>query len=131
MSLLSWKIEYSVGVMSVDSEHRDLIELINLLYERMDARSSPAEIEFSLGEIHKAISLHFSDEERLMQAAQYAEYEEHKNDHERLLDELDTLMDDFVVDPIAGSERLSAEMARWFMDHFSTHDARLHGKLGE
>ena len=130
MALLCWKTEYSVGVLSVDDEHRELIELINLLYERMDARSSPSEIEFSLGEIHKAITIHFRDEERLMLAASYDQYDAHKIDHDQLLDELNTLMDAFVTDPVQGSDRLRDEMSTWFMQHFATHDARLHGKLG-
>ena len=130
MALLSWKTEYSVGVMSVDLEHRELIDLINVLYERMDARSSPREIESSLGDIYKTISMHFGHEERLMDEAKYDDYAAHKRDHDALLDELNTLMDGFVANPAQGTEQLREQMSGWFMHHFATHDARLHGKLG-
>lgn len=130
MTLLSWKTEYSVGVMSVDLEHRELIKLINVFYERMDARSSPNEIETSLGDIYKTIAAHFRHEENLMAEAGYDEYAEHKLDHDRLLDELNALMDGFVADPITGTQKLREEMAGWFMNHFASHDSRLHGKLG-
>ena len=130
MSLLSWKTEYSVGVMSVDDEHRELIHLINALYERMDARSSASEIEHNLGDIYKVISAHFGSEERLMQAANYDQYSDHKHDHDKLLNQLNDMMDEFVADPAKGSSRIRAEMSNWFMHHFANHDARLHGKLG-
>ena len=130
MSLLKWKTDYSVGVAAVDDEHRELIDLINALYERMDARSSVEEIERGLGDIYKAIAMHFALEERIMQDRHYDAYVEHKSDHELLLDELSDLMDRFVANPVGGSKRLSDRLASWFQDHFATHDARLHGRLG-
>ena len=130
MGLLEWRTEYSVGVAAVDDEHRELISLINVLYERMDARSSITEIESSLGDIYKAIAMHFALEERIMADAQYDELAQHKDDHEDLLDQLSELMDAFVQDPLEGSGRLEDELSAWFTHHFATHDARLHGRLG-
>lgn len=130
MGLLEWKTEYSVGVAAVDDEHRELIQLINQLYERMDARSSISEIESSLGDIYKAIAMHFALEERIMADAHYDELAQHKDDHEDLLDQLSDLMDGFVKNPIDGSDRLEEELSAWFTHHFATHDARLHGRLG-
>jgi len=37
MGLLHWEKRYSVGVEAVDHEHRELVDLINRLYE--EARS--------------------------------------------------------------------------------------------
>lgn len=130
MGLLEWRTEYSVGVAAVDDEHRELIQLINVLYERMDARSSITEIESSLGDIYKTIAMHFALEERIMADAGYDELAQHKDDHEDLLDQLSDLMDQFVKDPMEGSDRLEDELTAWFSHHFATHDARLHGKLG-
>ena len=130
MDLLEWKTEYSVGVATVDEEHRALIDLINALHNRIDARSTPDEIEAGLDGIHNAVALHFALEERVMRDAGYAEYAEHKEDHELLLDEIRDLMDDFLADSDAGAERLRTRLSAWFADHFVSFDARLHGKLG-
>ncbi|MEL7187901.1 MAG: hemerythrin family protein, partial [Pseudomonadota bacterium] len=120
MALLCWKTEYSIGVMSVDEEHRELLDLINVLYERMDARSSRSEIETSLGDIHKAITIHFTHEEDLMSQSGYDEFEEHQRDHADLLEQLGSLMDEFARDPVAGSCRLQEQMSSWFLQHFAT-----------
>jgi hemerythrin len=131
MSLLQWKPEYSVGIESMDDEHREMIELINTTYEKLRADSDAGQIEECLGEILSTISMHFALEERMMKRASYSEYQAHKNDHENLLDQIRDLMDVFDQDPVAGGRRLEERLSAWFAGHFSSFDARLHGQLAE
>ncbi len=130
MSLLQWKPEYSVGVQSMDDEHREMIDLINATYGQLGADADADQVEECLGEILSTISMHFALEERIMRSADYAEYQAHKDDHEVLLDELRDLMDDYYDDPAGGGSRLEQSLSNWFAAHFSTFDARLHGELG-
>ena len=89
-----------------------------------------ANVEAVLGEIHADISAHFALEERLMQKADYVEYEDHKEDHEDLLDQIHDLMDGFYEDPEAGQKLLKTQLSDWFGRHFASFDARLHQQLG-
>lgn len=130
MSLLQWKQEYSVGIESMDDEHRQLIDLINGVYAKLDAKSDALQIETCLGDIFNAIAMHFALEERIMRAHNYDEFDAHKEDHEELLDEIRDLMEEFVSDPDAGAVALKKRLSDWFADHFATFDARLHGSLG-
>jgi hemerythrin-like metal-binding protein len=130
MSLLKWKAEYSVGIASMDDEHREIIDLINDVYEKLGSTPDAKAIASCLEEILNAISLHFALEERIMWDTGYDEYESHKEDHEELLDEIRDLMDDFATDPNEGSRLLEARLSGWFGKHFASFDARLHGKLG-
>jgi len=129
MTLLTWKPEYSVGIESVDSEHREMIELINAVYDAIEDKKNPQSIEHFLGEVHATISAHFALEERVMRNANYDEFEAHKEDHEELLDEIRDLMDRFFDAPEQGLQLLQKNLSGWFAGHFSTFDARLHGKL--
>jgi len=129
MTLLTWKSEYSVGIEAVDLEHREMIELINELYDEMSDKKNPESIEHFLGDIHATISAHFALEERVMQRSNYSEYEDHKDDHEELLDQIRDLMDSFDSDPDSGLSLLQERLSDWFGSHFSTFDARLHGEL--
>ena len=54
---------------------------------------------------------------------------QHKVDHERLLDEIRDIMDDF-DDHETASAQLGARLEAWFSRHFETHDACLHKSLG-
>jgi hemerythrin len=131
MSLLQWKPAYTLGVPSVDQEHRELIGLINDTYDHMAGSADPATIESCLEDIYAAIAAHFALEERHMREAGYAEYEAHKDQHENLLDEILDLMDEFAADPEPGRIALQERLADWFGGHFATFDARLHHALGD
>ena len=129
MSFLQWKNEYSVGIESMDDEHREMITLINSTYDKLGSNADPEQIDDCLAEIFNTISMHFALEERIMRNAAYAEFEAHKNDHEELLDRLRDLMDDFYADPATGAKALEQSLSDWFAGHFSTFDARLHDLL--
>ena len=130
MSLVTWKDEFSVGVAAVDLEHRELIELINGLDGDMQEYATQTTVVETLGEIYARISAHFALEEKIMRDAGYDGFAAHKQDHERLLDELLDVIDS--VDDAGRYDRagLSRDLDRWFSDHFRTHDAKLHQKLG-
>jgi hemerythrin len=130
MSLLQWKPEYSVGIESMDFEHRQMIELINELHDELAGRRDKESIQQFLGDIHAAISMHFALEERIMQDANYHEYAAHKQDHEDLLEQIRDMMDAFTGDTEAEFTELRERLSGWFSVHFSTFDARMHGKLG-
>ncbi len=129
MTLLTWKPEFAVGVESVDYEHREMLGLINEIYDEMKARRDVASLEQFIGDVHFTISAHFALEERHMRESRYAEYEAHKDDHEELLDQLRAMMDELVTDPEQGFDSLQASLMTWFENHFKTFDARLHGQL--
>ena len=126
MSLIEWKDEFSVGVSSVDLEHRELIELINDLHDLMGQGTPEDRVVASLGEIFAVISAHFALEEKFMRDTGYEAFAEHKEDHEALLDELRDIMDRVEDDGSYDENRLSRELESWFTEHFRTHDARLH-----
>ena len=129
MALLRWKDHYSVGIEGVDHEHKDLIELINRLHDQLSTRESLAASAF-FGDLVKAISAHFALEERFMRERGYDQLPQHKEDHERLLDEILCLIDEFDRDEMADQEDLAARLNAWLSRHFETHDAGLHGAFG-
>ena len=130
MGLIEWNEKFSVGVISVDHEHRELIELINGFQQKIEQDDSvDAKLEY-LGETLAHISAHFALEEKLMRESGYDEYLPHKGDHEILLDQLRDIMDAVEEDAGVNNDALTTILERWFSRHFQTHDARLHGKLG-
>lgn len=130
MTLLQWRDEFSIGEPSVDHEHRQLISLINEFYDTyLENSSLETRLEF-LGETYAMISAHFALEEKLMREFHYDQYEDHKADHEQLLDQLRDIMDAEEDDRGVDDKALGTRLERWFFDHFKDKDARLHGRLG-
>ena len=130
MALLQWKDQYSVGIEAVDHEHKELIDLINRLHDELVAKGQAVSVETFLGDVYKAISAHFALEERFMRERGYDQLAAHKADHERLLDEIRVIMDDFLDRADLARDGLSVRLDAWFSRHFETHDARLHHALG-
>lgn len=134
MAPIEWKDNYSVGVASVDHEHQELIDLVNRIEQALTSQEPPERTRAIFGDLFRAISSHFALEERFMRQHGYDQTPDHKADHERLLDELRDLMDDYESDPALGVDSaasLVAKVGDWFANHFKTHDARLHNRLGD
>ena len=131
MKYLRWREEFSIGVDSVDFEHQNLMDMINLIYAELDDRCDTEQIKQTLGEVHAEISAHFALEERIMRQAGYEEFDAHKDDHENLLDQIRAMMDAIEFDPEHALDVLSEQLADWFSRHFVTFDARLHSSLGD
>jgi hemerythrin-like metal-binding protein len=130
MALLQWKEQYSIGIESIDHEHKELIALINRLHDELAEGAAAAAVIAFFGDLLKGISAHFALEERFMRERGYGDLMQHKADHERLLDEIRDIMDEFEIDAGRGSVALAARLDAWFSRHFESHDARLHRALG-
>jgi hemerythrin-like metal-binding protein len=127
MSLIKWRKEFETGIPDVDYEHRQLVELINRLHEHLIGGANPARVNEFLGEVFARIAAHFALEESIMRKHGYDEYEAHKAEHERLLDEIRDIMEDSSSE---FTQSLSTVVRDWFVNHFKSKDARLHRKLG-
>ena len=130
MTLIHWRDEFSLGVESVDVEHREMIELINTLDNLMQQGASQDAVVDTLGEIYARIAAHFALEEKIMRAASYEQLPAHKMDHERLLDRLLDVIDSVDEEGRYERDALSDYLNSWFSVHFRVHDAQLHNKLG-
>ena len=64
-----------------------------------------------------------------MRKKKYDHYLEHKTDHEKLLDDIRDIMDDYEDGIMPSEEELSQRLNSWFSVHFRTQDARLHKYL--
>ncbi len=131
MTLIAWKPEFETGISDVDHEHRELVDLINGLHAKIEADADVEAVSDFLGEVFARISAHFALEETQMRKHGYDQYEDHKADHEALLDDIRDIMDAYDAGEYAGySGALSDAIHDWFVNHFNTKDARLHKMLG-
>lgn len=131
MTSIKWRKEFETGIQDVDQEHAHLIEVVNAVVHRVGDKPSKSQWADALGEIHRAISSHFAHEEKIMEERGYDQYEDHKADHEFLLDEIRGILNS-VDENVAMIQRdvLVRRISCWFTEHFKTRDARLHRKLG-
>lgn len=126
MQLLKWSPNYSVGIDAIDFEHQELINTINELHEQLGTPESKQTVPGFFGELLREITAHFALEEKIMRDVRYRQVSSHKEDHERLLEEIRDIMDAFELSEEIDSVELAMRLDKWFTHHFKTHDARFH-----
>lgn len=126
MAMIEWKEEFKTGLSGVDYEHEELIKQINEIFNIANKAQEKEQIKAVMGELYGSISGHFVLEENMMEKYKYDQFEAHRNDHNKLLDEINELTDSFVKTGGISEAELEQRLASWFVDHFKTHDARLH-----
>ncbi|MFZ0789297.1 MAG: hemerythrin family protein [Chromatiaceae bacterium] len=137
---LAWRDEWCLGIEALDTDHRELVRLLNRLLEsqgqaRGDSEGQPADggqgpVEpgqvADLAALIAHLREHFRREEELMAAIRYAALEDHCSEHAMQIAELLALCRDLEN---RGARRLAAEslewIKRWCFDHFVTEDRRL------
>jgi len=129
MALLEWKEEYATGIDEVDDEHKDLIDVINRLHDLLLADDAKLTVPAFFDRLLKGVTAHFALEERIMGESDYPELEAHRQDHDRLLDEIRDLVEAFRQAEEVDSVDLAMRLEPWFSHHFATHDLRLHRTL--
>lgn len=132
MYRLEWDEKYETGVPPVDYEHRRLFDAINDMMPLLETGSEKEKTEDALGEIYAEISAHFALEETKMREMRYDRFDEHKEDHERLLDEIVEIIDGFRAgNPAHTGQALQERLDIWFTKHIRLYDADLHTWLAD
>ena len=130
MALIEWRDEYCTGIKGVDFEHEALINQINSIYQLVENRADKDLVIDSLGEIYGSISAHFALEEQMMLRHDYDHYQQHRADHERLLDDIRDITEEFENSVTLNEAEFQQKLENWFQLHFKTHDSRLHNLAG-
>jgi len=121
---VEWSNELSVGIEEIDAQHKVLVDLLNQIHEAIQQRHG-AEIT---GEIIERLSeytrIHFAVEESLMRILHYPEYERHKEEHDRLIEQLNGFRNKLE----SGKSSISFELAHflkvWLTKHIMEADKR-------
>jgi hemerythrin len=106
------------GIDSLDYEHSKIVGVMEDLCDRFDSGDIPGEVSDSFGTLHAEVTAHFALEEYLMRERKYALADEHKADHERLLDQIRFMMDAYEDGKCVDcGTTLRACLSKWFAGH--------------
>lgn len=86
-----WRDSLSIGVPSLDAQHRELASLVDRVADALYDHGGGAALLGALEALLDHTRAHFREEERLMAAVSYAGRESHAREHHRLLDDLRNL----------------------------------------
>ena len=124
MTVVVWTPEMSVGVASLDRDHKTLIGLLNQLAAAED-RQDRINLEEVLDELVSYTLYHFEKEERMLVAAGYAELAGHAARHRSLADRVLAIRRRFfdADRPYLGDEVMEF-LTNWLRGHILGEDLK-------
>jgi hemerythrin len=85
---IEWSNELSVGIEEIDAQHKVLVDLLNQIHEAIQQRQGTEATSQIIERLGEYTRIHFAVEESLMRILHYPDYERHKEEHDRLIDQL-------------------------------------------
>jgi hemerythrin len=119
-----WRSEFETGVEEIDLQHHYFVNLINRLSKSLTTRDHDPAQNRLLNELMKFAQFHFASEENLMSSLNYADLEEHKRLHIKLLNTLNGRIGLFQQD-LAEADQLLEFLREWFLNHILVEDKKL------
>lgn len=88
MPLIQWSEELSIGIESIDNQHKKLVAIINNLDDSIKDNHSNIQLKTTFAELEQYTQEHFSYEEKLFEQYDYQDSIEHKRQHAELVVQL-------------------------------------------
>jgi hemerythrin-like metal-binding protein len=119
---LEWKSDYSVGIASIDAQHRKLIDLINSLQTAVDYSTGEAFERKALDELVDYTKTHFKFEEDMMEQNGYPDFESHRESHVRMIAKVDEVIEAYRRDQDGAMQQALDFLKDWLINHINGTD---------
>lgn len=131
---MQWTSDLSVGIEKIDEQHRELFDKINDLV----AAVKRSVCKYKIGDVIKFLEdyvvFHFGEEEKYMVQFNYPNYQAHKTQHEKFIENFNELKKELPKlegGKKPGSYDLSVETNAVVVDWILDHIAKVDKLLGE
>ncbi|MDH5600011.1 MAG: bacteriohemerythrin [Gammaproteobacteria bacterium] len=119
---VEWKEEYSVGIESIDNQHKKLLMLINHLQTAVDHSTGEQFEREALDELVDYTRTHFAYEESLMEDNDYPEFEAHKEQHKNMVSEVERVLAEYQRDQETAMSNAISYLKNWLINHINGTD---------
>lgn len=124
MPIISWSDSYSVNSPAMDSQHKQLVIMINNLHDAMKDGKGKDVLGPTLDGLIEYARVHFTDEEKLMEKVNFSELPAHKLEHEAFIKTAFKLQSDFRSDKVVMSFTVMEFLKDWLVNHILKNDKK-------
>jgi hemerythrin len=86
--IVTWEEKLSTGIELIDSQHKELVELTNKLYQSCLSGHDDAVFKEAMSRMVNYVKFHFGAEQQLLERIHYPAYPDHKRQHDTLVKEI-------------------------------------------
>lgn len=127
---LAWTSEMSVGVHSLDTDHKLLFSLYTQLEEAVAAGEGLSTVGSLLNTLAEYMAYHFAREEALMDACAHRGRVKHAKDHAEIMEHLIGLRDRYLARHHGGLSAVDLKViAEFVLRHFDEFDRAYIGPM--
>lgn len=119
---IEWKEEYSVGIDSLDQDHKKLISLLNQFITAYDYAMSESYEREALEDLIAYTKYHFKREEGLMEENEYPDVVEHKAQHKKMFAQVEKFVELYNEKGHDALEEISEFLTHWLINHINGTD---------
>lgn len=124
MSLMTWtKEQFGTNVTQHDQEHQTIFTMLNKLHD-LAPGSDRGAIGKQLDALIAYVAEHFGNEEKNMQKCNYADYPQHKIEHDKLVQTCLDLQKQFHAGAVEITQDTTVFVRDWLVNHIPTIDRR-------
>ncbi len=124
-ALLIWDDGMSVGVESLDNDHKQLIKILSQLMSAKNENSEWHIVEGIFQKLEHYCLSHFAREEALLAKINYQQLAEHKVSHQRFINKIPQLKKQWYADssePEVVKEKIVIFLQQWLLKHILEED---------
>ncbi len=119
MTLFKWTADLELDMPQIDDQHKELVKLINTLYESIREGHSSETVEKTLNSLLRYVEVHFETEEAAMRQRRYPGYKRHLMIHE----DLRKKVLDLKKQQLQGRDVATFELLNFLVDWLKSHIA--------
>ncbi|MHC4441544.1 MAG: bacteriohemerythrin [Planctomycetota bacterium] len=141
MAFFEWDESYTVNIAEIDRQHKQLIELINHVYDALQQSKNQDTMKSAIDELDAQATgidemidytcYHFSTEEDYMLEYQYPGYDRQKEEHEQFVEKVKSFKRDFDEGKAVLSMELVQFLRKWLAGHILGLDKKYGPFLNE
>lgn len=127
---MAWKDTLSVDIVSIDREHRAMVEGVEAFFARLRAGAERAEVLAGLDDLIGTVRAHFAHEERVMKNIQLPDLAVHRQLHAGLLEEIRLFREELAADVSdRPMETVEHFLHSWLYRHITVEDHKIREHL--
>ena len=128
---MEWYDSYCIGDKKIDSQHKELVEMVSRLQESLVGEDLKVELANTLKFLVQYTRQHFVDEEELMKRISFEGYEQHKKQHRKLIAEVTNVLLDIKKGKQVNPLELFDFLMEWLLTHIKNEDRKMGRVLAE
>lgn len=123
----NWDKSLETGNITIDGQHKSIIDSINKLLEACSQGKGRNEVENTLKFLQDYVIKHFNDEEKLQLKSSYPDYKAHKEKHEAFKKTVNEIVQEYNTGgaSIQLVAKVNSSVAGWLISHIKSEDKKV------